>query len=62
MEKLLTLKDLSELIQVKRETIYKYIAEERIPVIRLGPGRNALLRFSQVDIEEWIEAKKIGGR
>jgi excisionase family DNA binding protein len=47
---LLTVKDLSAWFQVKSATVYVWVAEGKIPALRLG----GLIRFRREDIETWL--------
>jgi excisionase family DNA binding protein len=49
---LLTVKDLSAWFQVKSATVYVWVAEGKIPALRLG----GLIRFRREDIETWLAA------
>ena len=53
-ERLLTIKQLSELLQVKFSTIYKWTHCRQIPCLKLG----RLLRFREADILEWLKDKE----
>jgi len=58
MERLLTPKQLSELLQVKLSTVYYWAHIGFIPVVRLGK----CIRFSPRDIERWIIKRRKTGR
>ena len=53
MDKLLTLNELSELIQVKKKTIYDMVYTKRIPYTKVGNQ----LRFREDLIEAWLREK-----
>lgn len=53
--KLLTIKELSQLIKVKKTTLYSWAAQGLIPSFKL----NGLLRFDSEEIEKWIKKSKI---
>lgn len=55
MSRLITIKELSEKINVPLKTLYKWVGEEKIPVVRLPNG----LRFDEKKIENWIESRSI---
>jgi excisionase family DNA binding protein len=57
-ERLLTVEQLAGWLQVKPRTIYQWVQEEYIPVIKLG----ALLRFRQASVDEWIAKSEQPGR
>ena len=58
MNRLLTIDQLSELLQVKKSTIYQWTHEEFIPHVKLG----RLVRFREAEVMSWLEKKKCGGR
>ena len=58
MEKLLTIEELSEHIQIGKGTIYFWTHTEFIPHYKLGKH----LRFKERDISEWLEKRRINGR
>jgi excisionase family DNA binding protein len=57
MEKLLTPKQLSEILQVSRGVIYKWIYMGFIPHYKLG----GQVRFKERDIEAWLNKRKRKG-
>jgi excisionase family DNA binding protein len=58
VEKLLTLHQLSELIQVSPRTIYEWTHINFVPHYKLPKG----VRFKISEIEKWIKNKKVKGR
>ena len=58
MEKLLTIEQLSELIQVSKSTIYHWTHTGYVPHYKLPKG----LRFRGSEIEYWIKRKQHKGR
>lgn len=58
MEKLLTIQQLSDLIQVSPKTIYQWTHIGFIPHYKLPKG----LRFREGEIEKWFANKKCKGR
>jgi excisionase family DNA binding protein len=52
LEQLLTVADLCQLCQVSRRTVYRAMAAGQLRPTRLGRA----LRFTQADVEAWIEA------
>ena len=58
MDRLLTIDDLAEWLQVKPRTIYQWVHEGYIPVIKLG----SLVRFDQASITAWIRKREAPGR
>lgn len=55
MSTLITIKQLSEKINVPLKTLYKWVGEEKIPVVRLPNG----LRFDEKKIELWLESRSV---
>ena len=58
MEKLLTIKDLSELLRVSKSTIYQWTHAGFIPHYKIPKG----VRFKVLEIEKWLHKRKIKGR
>lgn len=58
MDRLLTVDDLATWLQVKPRTIYQWVHEGYLPVIKLG----ALVRFDQASIMTWIQKREAPGR
>jgi excisionase family DNA binding protein len=52
---LLTVKDVSTWLQVKPATVYVWVAEGKMPALRLG----GLIRFRREDIETWLAGCQI---
>jgi excisionase family DNA binding protein len=52
--KLLTVKELAEILNVKEKTLYQWTELGQIPCIKL----NRTLRFDEDDIEAWVKSKK----
>ena len=50
MERLLTVAEVADLLQVRPSTIYTWARENRIPHIRVG----RLIRFALAQIEEFV--------
>ncbi|MHB9141988.1 MAG: helix-turn-helix domain-containing protein [Paludibacter sp.] len=58
MEKLLTVDELSEILQVSKPTIYRWVHWEFIPHYKIG---NAV-RFEMKAVEKWLKARETKGR
>ena len=58
MERLLTVDEVAGWLQVKPRTIYQWVHEEYIPVIKLG----TLVRFDQATVREWLKKRETSGR
>lgn len=58
MNRLLTVDDLAAWLQVKPRTIYQWVHEGYIPVIKLG----SLVRFDQASVMAWVRKRETPGR
>lgn len=58
MDRLLNVEQLADWLQVKPRTIYQWVHEGYIPVIRLG----ALIRFNQSSVTGWLKDREARGR
>lgn len=58
MERLLTVDQIAEWLQVKPRTIYQWVHEGYIPVIKLG----TLVRFDPTSVAAWIKQREVVGR
>ena len=58
MEKLLTPEQLSELLQIKISTVYKWAHYGYVPMVKIGP----LIRFKESKVEEWLRKRERKGR
>ena len=58
MDRLLTVDELAAWLQVKPRTIYQWVHEGYIPVIKLG----SLVRFDQASITAWVKKRETQGR
>ena len=56
--RLLTIEQLSDMLQVKTRTIYQWVHEEYIPVVKLG----SCVRFREDSINDWIKKRERAGR
>ena len=55
MQKLMTLKEVAELLNIAEVTIYRWANAGKIPAHKLGRQ----WRFVRSEIEEWLERQKI---
>ena len=53
-DQLLTLKQVSEYLQLAEKTAYRLAAEGKLPGFKVGGS----WRFKQTDLEDWIEQQK----
>ena len=56
---LLTVKDVAEYLNVSQSTIRQWVAEKKIPFIKLVDKKPGTVRFSKEMINNWINRKKI---
>lgn len=55
MPQLLTIKQLSEKLSVPVSTLYQWVNEQKIPVVRLPNG----LRFDEKKIQIWVDERTV---
>ncbi|MDP8230071.1 MAG: helix-turn-helix domain-containing protein [Candidatus Gorgyraea atricola] len=58
MKNLLTPKQLSEILQVKLSTVYKWAHYGYIPSLKIGNS----IRFREQKVEEWLRKRQRKGR
>lgn len=58
LQKLMTVEEVSDLLSVKKSTIYQWTHIGFIPHIKLGNK----VRFRESDIEAWLEKRAVKGR
>ena len=58
MEKLLTVKELAEWLQISPSTIYQWTHTGFVPHYKLPKG----VRFKEEEIERWLKKRKSNGR
>lgn len=58
MNKLLTVDEVAAWLQVKPRTIYQWVHEGYMPVIKLG----ALVRFDPASVSAWLKKREAPGR
>jgi excisionase family DNA binding protein len=61
-EQLLTPEQLSDWLQVKLSTIYKWTHSGYIPRVRLGGQVRGSIRFSRPVVDRWLERRSLQGR
>jgi len=55
-ERLLTPKDVSEMLQIRLSTIYHWVQTRAIPFFKIGRH----IRFKVRDLEKWLEKQRRG--
>jgi nitrogen PTS system EIIA component len=58
MERLLTVDEVAAWLQVKPRTIYQWVHEGYIPLIKIG----SLVRFERAEIAAWLRTRAVPGR
>ena len=53
--RLLTAKEVAEILGTKISTIKKWVFEKKIPFVKFGPGQKSLVKFNPKRINQWIE-------
>ena len=60
MEKLLTVKEVAELLKIDVTTVYKWAEQGRLSYVDLGrEGGNRCLRFMESDLKEIIAERRV---
>lgn len=54
MEKLLDIKEVSDRLSIRENTLRAWVFQRRIPCIRLG----RLVRFRESDLAAWVKAEE----
>ncbi|HNT36671.1 MAG TPA: helix-turn-helix domain-containing protein [bacterium] len=54
-EKLMTLDNLAEYLNLSRRTVYRLLQEKDLPAYRIGSH----LRFRRGDIDDWLQTKRL---
>jgi excisionase family DNA binding protein len=49
----------ARLLRVSPRTVQAWVAQRRIPFVKLGSGRRSLTRFRPVALRAWIEAQEV---
>lgn len=55
MKRLLTYKQVAELIQAPISTAYALVSQGRMPHLKIGPR---FIRFDEEEILQWLDSKK----
>ena len=58
MNNLLTKRETAALLRISINTLNFWISRQKIPFLKLGPGKNASVRFSREEIERWLKNMK----
>ena len=55
MEKLLTAKQLSDILEIKVATVYDWVSRKEIPYVKIG----RLIRFKKAEVFRWVDSHTI---
>ena len=55
MGRILTIEEVSEMVRLKKSTLYTYVAQRKIPYIKL----DWKILFDEDEIEEWINSRRV---
>ncbi|MDE2490378.1 MAG: helix-turn-helix domain-containing protein [Elusimicrobia bacterium] len=58
MERLLTVDEVADWLRVKPRTVYQWVHEGYIPLIKIG----ALVRFDHAAVAAWLKTRSVPGR
>ena len=58
MEKLLTINQICESLQVSRSLVYKWVHYDFVPHVKIG----TMLRFRESELEKWLKRLEKRGR
>ena len=53
--KLLTSSEVAKVLETKPSTISRWVYENKIPYVKFGTGKSALVRFNPHVLDKWIE-------
>lgn len=56
---LLTIRDVARITGFSVGTLYHWVSQQRIPVVRIS---SRCVRFRQTDIEQWLAAKVVSSQ
>jgi excisionase family DNA binding protein len=54
-KRLLNAEELSQMIDVRRDTLYRWVSQRRIPYVKIGRST----KFDIVSINEWIKKASV---
>lgn len=54
LEKLLTLKEVANLLQINERTVYRWVTDNKLPAYKLGK----VWRIEEAELKAWLEAHK----
>ena len=57
LQKLLTVGQVADRLQVSRWSVYRRVAEGQIPAVKLGTGPRAPLRVDADELEQWLRSE-----
>jgi len=58
VERLLTVADLSDVLQVSRSTVYRWVQSDFIPHLKIG----GVVRFEKKTVRKWLDKRTFAGQ
>ena len=58
MSNLLNIKQVAELLNMSERTIYEYVADQKIPYVKIGKA----VRFDPDKIENWVRLRTVNAK
>ena len=58
--KLYTAQEVAEMFGVTRHTVHRFVTEYGLKCVKLGPDPRSTVRFTQEDLDDFINARKEG--
>lgn len=58
MEKLLTIDEISKILQVSKATVYRWVHYDFVPHIKIGGA----VRFNEKAVQKWLRMREKPGR
>ncbi|NIO81058.1 MAG: helix-turn-helix domain-containing protein [Candidatus Aminicenantes bacterium] len=52
---LLTAEKVAEVLGLKPSTIMKWVYERKIPFVKFGPGKKAIVKFNPKRLNQWLD-------
>ncbi len=54
-KELLTAEKVAEVLGIKSSTIMKWVYEKKIPFVKFGPGKKAIVKFNPHRLNQWLD-------
>ena len=59
VEEILTSREARELLKIGRTKLWELTRTNKIPAYRVGPGKNAGLRYKRTELLAWLDQNQI---